>query len=245
MRLENKVAIITGGSRGIGRAIALLFAREGADVVVTYKKSEDEAGKVVEEIEGSGCKGLAVQYDAGSNFDEVVEKTIDAFGRVDILVNNAGILIAKPFEETTPEIWNKTISVNLTAVGECILKALPHMPNGGKIVNISSISGIVGSLTSVPYAASKAGVDAITKTLSKSLGEKGITINSIAPGPVKTDMARENLSPELIEKLAQETPMGRIAEPEDVAKAALFFASSDSDFVTGQTLIVDGGRIVK
>lgn len=245
MKLKDKVAIVTGGSRGIGRAIALLFAGEGASVVITYKKSEDEAKKVVKEIEGSGSKGLAMQYEAGRNFDEVVEKTVKAFGRVDILVNSAGILIAKPFEETTPEIWNETISVNLTAVNECILKTLPHIPDGGKIVNISSIAGIVGSVSSVPYAASKAGVDAITKTLSKSLGKRGITINSIAPGPVRTDLMRENLSPELIEKLTQETPMGRVAEPEDIAKAALFFASSDSNFITGQTLIVDGGRITR
>ncbi|MFH1751480.1 MAG: glucose 1-dehydrogenase [archaeon] len=247
MRLENKVALVTGGAVGIGKAIALLFAREGANVVITYFKHEKEAIETVNQIKELGRNSLAIKFDAKNSFTETVNKTIEEFKKIDILVNNAGIIIPKPFEETTQEIWNQTIHVNLTTVNNCIKEVVPFMKkqNSGKIVNISSIAGIVGSLSSVPYAASKAGVDAITKTLSKGLGKYNIQINSIAPGAVKTSLLLNNYNQEIIDKMASETPLGRVAEPEDIAKVALFFASTESDFVTGQTLIVDGGRIVR
>jgi len=247
MRLTNKIAIITGGSAGIGRSTALFFAQEGADVVITYNKHADKAEEVVNQIKGLGRNALAVQFDAEESFDEVVKKTIQEFGRIDILVNNAGILFPTSLEEMTSEKWDKTIAVNLTGVQKCIKEVIPFMKKqkSGKIINISSVAGIVGSIMSVAYSASKAGVDAITKTLSKDFAKYNISINSVAPGPVNTDMVRDNMSTELITTLNKETPMGRIAEPEDIAKVILFFASSDSDFVTGQTLIVDGGRSVR
>ncbi len=247
MRLQDKVAIITGSSRGIGAGIVKLFSQEGANVVITYNSNKEKAEALVSEISNSGKKALAIQFDAQKSFDDVVSKTIETFGKIDILVNNAGILLPASLEETTEENWNTTLGVNLTAVEKCIKAVAPFMKkqNYGKIVNISSIAGIVGSLTSVAYSVSKAGVDALTKTLSKSLAQDSITINSVAPGPIDTDMVRKNMSPESIESLRKQTPLGRIGKPEDIARAVLFFASQDSDFITGQTLIVDGGRVIR
>ncbi|MBI4599815.1 SDR family oxidoreductase [Candidatus Uhrbacteria bacterium] len=247
MRLENKVAIITGSSRGIGRATAILFAQEGAFVAVNYKNDVAAAQEVVDTIGLE--RSLLVRADVSKEDDvkRLISDTLEKFGRIDILVNNAGTLIPKSFDETTPEIWNQTLQSNLLGAYNCIKAVSKEMKKQkhGKIVNVTSISSIVGSLTSVAYAVSKAGVDALTKTLAAEFGRFNITINSVAPGPVHTDLLHEIYSKELIDKLASETPMGRIASPEDVARVILFFSSPDSDFVNGQTLIVDGGRIIR
>lgn len=249
MRLKNKIALITGASRGIGKSVAILLAKEGAKIVVNYFSSEKEAFEVVEEIKKIGSEAIAIKCDVSKEkeVNVMVRETLSAFGRIDILVNNAGILIPKSFNETTPEIWNQTINSNLLGTYNCIKAVSKEMKKqkSGKIINVSSIASIVGSLSSTPYSVSKAGMDALTKTLALEFGKYNVQINSIAPGPVNTDLMVENYSKKIIDKLASETPMGRIAKPEDIAKAILFFASADSDFVNGQTLIVDGGRIIR
>jgi 3-oxoacyl-[acyl-carrier protein] reductase len=247
MRLENKVAIVTGSSRGIGRAAAILFAQEGAFVVVNYKDNMDRAQEVADVI-GSE-RSLLVQADVSKEDDvrRLVSATLEKFGRIDILVNNAGVLIPKSFDEMTRDIWDQTLNSNILGTYNCIRAVSNEMKKQkyGKIVNVTSIASIVGSLTSAAYAVSKAGVDGLTKTLASEFGRCNITINSVAPGPVHTDLLHEIYSKELIDKLASETPMGRIASPEDIARVLLFFASDDSNFVNGQTLIVDGGRIIR
>lgn len=246
MKLQNKVALITGGGKGIGKAISLLFAQEGAKVIVNYSTSKQEADQVVQEIEKLGATAMSIQADVSvfQEVDTMITQVIERFGTIDVLVNNAGILISSPFEETTEQIWDTTIDTNLKGAFLCIKAVLPYLKkqNHGKVVSISSMVAFVGSLVSVPYGVSKAGIVNMTKTLSKELGKYNITINSVAPGPTDTDLLK-SLNMELREKLKRETPLGRVAEPEDIAKAVLFFASSDSDFITGQTLIVDGGRI--
>lgn len=247
MKLKTKVALITGGGTGIGRAIALLFAKEGANVVITYLKNEKEAKEVLMKIKGLRRKALALKCDVRNykEVDYVVKKTIEELGRIDILVNNAGMWKPRSFLETSNEIWEETIAINLTGVFNCTKAAIPNMimQKHGKIINISSIAGISGSLVSVPYAAAKAGVIALTRTLARDFAKYNISVNSIAPGPVRTDFLLKHIKKSLIEKVTDEIPMGRIAEPEDIAGAVLFFASNDSDYITGQTLIVDGGRI--
>ncbi|PID30999.1 beta-ketoacyl-ACP reductase [Candidatus Saccharibacteria bacterium] len=249
MKLTNKIALVTGAGKGIGRATARLLAQEGATVVVNYHSSEKAAHAVVDEIKERGGEAVAMQCDVadGDDVAAMMQKIIEDFGRIDILVNNAGILIPQPFDETTPDAWDKNMETNLRGTYNCIKAVSKPMKEqrAGKVVNVSSISSIVGSLTSAPYAASKAGVDALMKTLAPEFGPYNITINSVAPGPVETELFTSNYSKETADKLAQSTPMGRLATPEDVAKVILFFASSDSDFVTGQTLIVDGGRIIR
>ncbi|MDD4352422.1 MAG: 3-oxoacyl-ACP reductase FabG [Candidatus Gracilibacteria bacterium] len=249
MRLKDKVALITGASKGIGKATALLFAREGAIVIVNYFSSEKEAFAVVEKIKENKGTAIAIKCDVSkvAEVNKMVQQILNQFKRIDILVNNAGVLIPKSFDETDIETWNKTIESNLLGTYNCLKAVSKEMKKqkSGKIVNVSSIAAIVGSLTSVPYAASKAGINAITKTLAPELGKFNITINSVAPGPVDTDLMKGNYSQAMIDKLAGETPLGRIALPEDIARAILFFSSEDSDFVNGQTLIVDGGRIVR
>ncbi len=249
MRLKNKIALITGASKGIGKATAILLAKEGATVIVNYFSSENDAFSVVDQIKQSGSNAIAIKCNVSiaENVNTMVQEVISKFGKIDILVNNAGILIPKTFDETTIDIWNKTIDNNLLGTYNCLKAVSKQMKKqkSGKIINLSSIASIVGSLSSAPYAVSKAGIDALTKTLAPEFGKFGITINSVAPGPVNTDLILDNYEQKIIDKVISETPTGRIAAPEDIAKAILFFSSDDSGFVNGQTLIVDGGRIIR
>lgn len=242
-RLKNKVAIITGGNSGIGKAIALLFSKERAKVVIagldlTKGNQVTKQRKNIIFIKTDVTKYPEVE--------KLIKKTIDKYGKIDILVNNAGGFPQRPeeFLEISDESWNKTIDLNLKGVFNCIKAVVPYMKKqrSGKIINISSISGIVGSLSNIAYGASKAGVINITKTLKKELAKYNITINCIAPGPVKTNLIKK-IDKEMIKEITKKTPLGRIAEPEDIAKPVLFFASSDSNHITGQTLVVDGGKI--
>jgi len=247
MRLKNKIALISGASSGIGRSTAKLFAREGAKIVVNYFSSKKQAESVANEIKKIGSEALLVKCDVSkpSQVKSMVQQVLGKFNSIDILVNNAGVLLPKSFDEITDANWQKTMNTNLLGTYNCIRVVSRQMKKqkSGKIINLSSIASIVGSLSSLPYSISKAGIDAITKTLAPELGKYNIQINSVAPGPVKTDLLVKNYSQEVIKKLAKETPLGRIAKPDDIARAILFFASQDSDYITGQTLIVDGGRI--
>lgn len=248
---KDKVAVVTGASRGIGKAIALAFAREGCAVTINYNKNPDRANEVVEAIREMGGKAIVVRCDV-SKRDEVeamFKTTVSEFGKVDILVNNAGVGIETSLPETTDEIWDRHIEVNLRGPFLCTQIAARYMVprRYGKIVNISSNSGFgVAVWGETSYAISKAGVIALTKNAAFELGKYNININCIAPGSIDTDMLRGGRSDEEYRKLIEDrkkvSSLGRIGRPEDIANAVIFFASDDASFITGRTLLVDGGR---
>jgi 3-oxoacyl-[acyl-carrier protein] reductase len=246
-KLKGKVAIVTGASRGIGRAIAKKLAEEGARVVVNYNSSSKEAEGLQREITESGGEALLFKADV-SNSKEVqsmVEATIAKFGRVDILVNNAGIIFRKRILESTEEEWDRTLDVNLKSVYLCSKAVAPIMirQKRGKIVNISSISGVNSppSAMEVPdYTASKAGVIGLTRALAVDLAPT-VNVNVVCPGAIETDMLAQ-MSEQARSGRMAETPLKRFGRPEEIAAAVLYLASDDSDFVTGETLVVSGGR---
>lgn len=246
---EGKVSIVTGSGRGIGRAIALAFAREGADVTVNVSRNMDQANKVVREIEEMGRRAIAIKADVSKKEDAValVRATIDAFGKVDILVNNAGVARPALLHEMTEEEWDRVIEVDLKGVFNCIQAVVPYMMKQryGKIINISSTAGVLGFTGNANYAAAKAGCEALTKTAAKELAKYGIYVNCVAPGLIETEMSkaiREN--PKLKEKYLSWTLLRRFGKPEEVAAAVLFLASDKASYITGQTLYVDGGQLI-
>ncbi len=242
MKLQNKVAIITGSSRGMGKAIALLFAQEGAKVVVNYNHSQDKAEEIVNEITVLGSEAIAIKADVSNEAEvkHMVAETLKRYGKIDILVNNAGIVFDIPFMEKTVDQWKEVLGVNLIGVFLCCKYASPHMKEGGRIINISSTNGIYSMHPeSMDYDASKAGVIAITKSLAQELAPK-ILVNSIAPGWVDTEMNKD-LPAEFIKKETERIFVKRFGKPEEIAKAALFLASEDSSYVSGTTMVVDGG----
>ena len=241
--LENKVAIVTGARRGIGRGIALVLAKAGADVVVSDISLED-CQKVVEEIEGLGRKGLAVKCDVTqkSEVEEMVKKTIEDFGKLDILVNNAGILTQSPVAEVTAEEFQRVMDINLRGYLFCAQEAAKVMDEGARIVNITSIAGMFGSPVWSVYCASKAGVISLTKSLALALAPKKIHVNAIAPGLIETEMTKDLLADQKMrEYLLGRTPLGRPGQTEDIGKVAAFLASDGVSFMTGATVVVDGG----
>jgi len=242
MKLQNKVALITGSSRGMGKAIALLFAKEGAKVVVNYKDSKEKADEVVNEIVRLGSEAIALQADI-SNEEQVInmiDKAVEKFGSIDILVNNAGIVFDIPWSEKTVEQWQQTLGTNLIGMFLVCKYAVPHINEGGRIINISSTNGIYSTYQdSMDYDASKAGVISITRSLAKELAPT-ILVNSIAPGWVDTDM-NKYLPKEVVESETENIWLKRMGKPEEIANVALFLASGDSSFITGSTIVVDGG----
>jgi 3-oxoacyl-[acyl-carrier protein] reductase len=247
VKVKNKVALVTGGSSGIGKAITLLLAREGADLVINYAHSDPEAMKVAEQVRALGRKALPIRADV-SNHSAVramVDKALADFRRIDILVNNAGITIRAFLWDLTEEIWDRVVDVDLKGTFLCSKAVSEAMvrEGGGKIVNIASIRAIEGSDSSMHYAAAKAGVIALTKSLARELAPL-VRVNAVAPGYIETALHAE-MSPEARQAVIETTPLKRFGKPEDVAQAVLFFASDDSDFITGQTLVVDGGRVMR
>ncbi len=242
MKLKNKVAIITGSSRGIGKATALLFAKEGANIVINCSKSENEANNVIDEIKKLGVNSLCIKCDVSDEkqVKKMIETTIKKFGKIDILVNNAGIVFDVPFKERTIEQWKKTLDVNLLSVFLCSKYVVPYMSNGGRIINISSTNGINSfNPDAMDYDASKAGIIILTKDLAKELAPN-ILVNSIAPGWVDTAM-NKNLPRDFVKRETEKIYLKRFARPEEIAKAILFLVSEDASYITGITLIVDGG----
>lgn len=252
MRLKDKVCLVTGASRGIGRAIAVTFGREGADVVVNYSKSKEKAEEVVNEIIKFGRKAIAVKADVSNKeeVDKMVEDVIKEFGKIDVLVNNAGITHRNPdILGATKEEWEKVLGVNLLGTYYCIQAVAPHMIKRryGKIINIASLAGIgVAVGEEVAYAPSKAAVINLTKRLAYKLGPYNINVNAIAPGLIRTEILSVGRSEEEVKKLIDEvtklTALRRTGEPEDIANVALFLASDESNFITGQLIVADGGR---
>jgi len=247
MRLDNKTAIVTGARRGIGRAIALAMAREGANAVVSDISRED-CQKVVDEINGMGRKGLALKCDvsSGEEVEAMVKATVAEFGRVDILVNNAGIIAYKQFLELTDEDWDKTLSVNLKGQFLCARAAARDMVKNkaGRIINIASISyggcGIAFPLIA-HYTASKGGVVALTEALALELTPQGINVNAICPGAIDTKMAKGAKESGQLEQVLARIPKGRLGQPEEIADLAVFLASGESDYISGAAIVIDGG----
>ena len=247
MMLSNKTAIVTGARRGIGRAIALALAREGANVVVSDISRED-CHKVVDEMEKVGTKGLALKCDVSSSHDveDMVNRTVAEFGRVDILVNNAGIISFKPLLELTDEDWDKTLNVNLKGQFLCARAAARDMVKNkwGRVINIASISsggcGIAFPLIA-HYTASKGGVMALTEALALELTPKGINVNAICPGAIDTDMAKGVKEGGQLAQVLARIPKGRLGQPEEIASLAVFLASEESDYVSGAAIVIDGG----
>ncbi|MBE3570589.1 MAG: 3-oxoacyl-[acyl-carrier-protein] reductase [Bacillales bacterium] len=244
MRLEGKVALVTGASRGIGREIALEFAREGADVAVNYAGSEEKAREVAEEIKAMGRKALLVQCDVSNSqsVQDMIKSVVNHFGGLDILVNNAGITKDNLILRMKEEEWDAVINTNLKGVFLCTKAAARAMmkKRSGSIINISSIVGITGNPGQANYVAAKSGVIGLTKTTAKEFASRGITVNAIAPGFISTDMT-EDLPEEAKEAMLKQIPLARMGDPKEIARVALFLASPDSSYMTGQILRVDGG----
>jgi len=245
--LNDKVAIITGSARGIGRAIALCFADAGCKVVVNYHHSKAKAWEVAQEIEGriSG-RSLVVKADVANKDDvgRMVSETLQKFSKIDILVNNAGISHHCNFLDLTLEDWNRMIDVNLTGVFICSQVTVPVIlkQGWGRIINIASTSGITGGTSGVHYAAAKGGVIAFTKALSSEVARFGVTVNAIVPSKIETDMLDQAVGGEKGKAaLLPKIPVGRLGKPEEIAQLALFLASEAAGYITGETIVASGG----
>ncbi|MDP2664019.1 MAG: SDR family NAD(P)-dependent oxidoreductase [bacterium] len=247
--LKNKVAIVTGARRGIGRAIAIRLAKDGAKVAVTDISKED-CEKVVKEIEKLGSEGLALELDVTNeeNIKEVVKAVKKKFGKIDILVNNAGIFMQEELDKMDTEKIDKILAVNLRGVILGTKYVLPEMKsqNYGKIISTASIAGFVGFASSSIYCATKGAIVNITRELALDLGKYKINVNAVAPGVIATDMTKDMLADEKTKAgLLSGIPYGRIGQPEDIANAVAFLASDESSYITGHTLVVDGGWIAQ
>lgn len=246
-RLQGKVAIVTGSNTGIGRGIAVAFAKEGCNVVINSYKEDENARKTIEEIKKLGSDSVFIRANVTKEFDvkDLVEKTVKKFGKLDILVNNAGILVQGTVTTLTEKDWNRQMDVNLKGVFLCTKYAVQQMlkqGKGGRIINISSIAGLVGFPGISAYCASKGAVTELTREVALDYAKYGITVNAIDPGVIVTDMTKAMLQDEATKKmLLENTPVGRFGQPGDIGNAAVFLALDESSFITGHNLVVDGG----
>jgi len=247
MLLENRVALVTGSSRGIGRAVALELARNGAAVAVTYARGAQAAEAVAQEIRSMGGTAVVAQADVSvpAEATAMVEEVTRDLGPVDILVNNAGITRDSLLLRMKEEDWDRVLSVNLGGVFNCTKVALRSMikRRQGRIVNVSSIVGLTGNQGQANYSAAKAGIIGFTRSIAREVASRGITANVVAPGYIDTEMT-EGLPGDVKERMMAQIPLGRFGSPEDVARAVLFFASDLSSYITGQVLVVDGGMVM-
>lgn len=243
--MKGKVAIITGASRGIGTVIATQLAALGANVVINYRGDAISANQVVSQIIDQGGQAIAIQADMShvQEIEQLFTDTIDHFGKIDILVNNAGIMVNKPITEVTEEDFDKHFSINVKGTYFACQQAMKHMEQGGKIINLStSVTGQMFPTYSV-YAGSKGAVEQFTRQLAKEFGTKGITINAIAPGPVKTELFLEGKTAQQIEAMSKLNSFQRLGEPEDIANVIELLVSDKANWITGQTIRVNGGFI--
>jgi 3-oxoacyl-[acyl-carrier protein] reductase len=246
MKLEGKAAVVTGGGRGVGRAISLTFAKEGADVVVNYVANPKTAQEVVEEIQKIGRKGVAVQANAATDkgAEAVVQAAIDNFGKIDILVNNAGFTRPAMLHKMTEEDWDAVLNIHLKGPWLCIKHASKYMKEQkkGYIINVTSVAGLVGTVGQINYSAAKGGVITLTKSAARELARDGINVNCISLGIVATEMTEKiRTDPKLAEIYLKRILLNRFAEAGDIAPSFVFFASDDAKYISGQVLCVDGG----
>jgi 3-oxoacyl-(acyl-carrier-protein) reductase len=242
--LKGKVALITGGSRGIGRAIALALCEQGADVAIAYRACREQAEQVAEQANAKGVRAATYQADVAdaAQVDRVMAAVLDDLGPVSILINDAGITRDKSFVKMTRQMWDEVVAVNLGGAFNVTHSVLPTMldQNWGRIINISSIVGQFGNFGQANYAATKGGLISFTMTLARELAKKGITVNAVAPGFIETDMTKD-LTDAVKQQVAALTPLGRLGKAEEVAAAAAFLASPAASYITGQVLAVNGG----
>lgn len=251
MKLRDKVALVTGGSRGIGRAIALGLAAEGADVAVNYVSNKDAAEEVVDNIRKMGRKSFAVQADTGSvsQICRMTKETWERFGRIDILVNNAGIARIEPYAKVTEETWDRTLDVNLKGVFFCTQSVASRMVENkikGRIINMSATNGEVAEADTVHYNASKGGVNMVTRSLAIELAPCGINVNAVAPGVIATEIDVDFFAdPKFKKYYLKHIPQGRFGTTAECVGAVVFLASEDSSYINGQIITIDGGLIIQ
>lgn len=247
MLLDGNVAIITGASRGIGRSVAIELAKAGAKVVINYAGNHAAAKEVEDAVKAIGGEALLIQADVASSdaVDQMIKQTVDAFGRVDILVNNAGITRDNLLMRMKEEDWDAVMNTNLKGIFNCTksVSRIMMKQRSGRIINMTSVVGIMGNAGQANYAAAKAGVIGFTKSMAKELASRGITVNAVAPGFIATDMTAV-LSEQVKHELSTQIPLGRLGTPEDVAGAVVFLASGAANYITGQTINVDGGMVM-
>lgn len=247
MCLTGKTAVVTGGSRGIGRAICIELAKQGANVVVNYSGSEAKAAEVVKEIEALGTKAVAIQANVADSaaVESLMKKALEMFGTIDILVNNAGITRDNLLMRMKEQEWDDVMDTNLKGVFLCTKAVTRQMmkQRAGRIINISSIVGVAGNPGQANYVAAKAGVIGLTKTTAQELASRNILVNAIAPGFITTEMT-DALPEEIKETMLKQIPLAKLGQPEDIAKAVVFLASDSANYITGQTLHIDGGLVM-
>jgi NAD(P)-dependent dehydrogenase (short-subunit alcohol dehydrogenase family) len=244
-RLDGKIAVITGGDSGIGRAVAIAFAREGADVVISYLEEHDDAQETARYVEEAGRKAVLVPGDVSQpqHCRDVVARAVEAFGRIDVLVNNAAYQMTREsLEEIPDEEWDHTIATNLSAMFHLCKAALPHLGPGSSIIGSSSVNSDSPNPTLAPYAATKAAIANFSASLAQLLGPRGIRVNSVAPGPVWTPLIPSTMEPDKVAEFGENTPLGRPGQPVELAPVYVLLASDEASYVSGARVAVTGGR---
>jgi NAD(P)-dependent dehydrogenase (short-subunit alcohol dehydrogenase family) len=244
-RLTGKAAVITGGDSGIGRAVAIAFAREGADVLISYLNEHDDAKDTAKYVEEAGRTCVLVAGDLAdrAHAKTIIPKAVEAFGKVDVLVNNAAFQMSHDtIEEVSDEEWDYTLAVNLTAMFTLCKAAIPHMAPGSSIINSSSVNSDMPSPQLAPYAMTKAGIANFTASLAQMYADKGIRANSVAPGPIWTPLIPATMPPEKVESFGQQVPMGRAGQPAEVAPVYVLLASDEASYISGARIAVTGGK---
>jgi NAD(P)-dependent dehydrogenase (short-subunit alcohol dehydrogenase family) len=244
-KLTGKAAVITGGDSGIGRAVAIAFAREGADVLISYLEEDEDAQDTARLVEEAGRRAVLVRGDLAQaqHCRDIIGRAVEEFGKVDVLVSNAAYQMThETVEEVSDDEWRHTFDTNVSALFWLVKAALPHMPEGSSIIGSSSVNSDMPSPTLAPYAATKAAIANYTASLAQLLGPKGIRVNSVAPGPIWTPLIPSTMPPEHVEKFGSDTPLGRPGQPAELAPVYVLLASDDGSYVSGARVAVTGGR---